>query len=353
VIGIEDGTRGVMERPTRAGALDPSLFDGHLLRRAGTMLGSVRTGDPFAFPTPEGPVDRSGEIVAGLRELGIEGLIGIGGDGSMRLLDRLMQLAGIPFIGIPKTIDNDVYGTDVTIGFNTAVAVAVEALDRLIPTAQSHNRVMILEVMGRDAGHIATHAAVAGGADVCLIPEIPYSVEGVIGAIERVAQTGRRFSLVVVAEATPKSDGSRAMRPRPGGGERYGGIGEWLGDELERRIGADVRVTTLGHVQRGAEPVAGDRVLASALGVHAVDLMAAGKTGRVAVWRNRGVSDVSIDDVVVNQRPVAPDDVVVHTALGLGIYLGEVDGSTKSVTAVASAICTPTSSITVPDVRNT
>ncbi|SDF29361.1 MULTISPECIES: ATP-dependent 6-phosphofructokinase [Thalassobaculum] len=324
VIGIEDGTRGVMERPMRVHPLAPSNFDGHMLRRAGTMLGSVSTGDPFAFPSPHGPVDRSEEIVTGLKDLGIDGLIGIGGDGSMQILDKIMQRADLPFVGIPKTIDNDVFGTDTTIGFDTAVTVAVEALDRLHPTAQSHNRVMILEVMGRDAGHIATHAAVAGGADVCLIPEFRYSIDGVVEAIQSVGHHGRRFSLIVVAEATPKSDGTQAMRPRPGGGERYGGIGEWIGDELEKRIGADVRVTTLGHVQRGAEPNAADRVLASALGVHAVDLMAKGKTGRVAVWRNRGVGDVSIEDVVSNKRPVSADDIVVRTALGLGIYLGDV-----------------------------
>lgn len=331
VIGIEDGTRGVMERPMRARPLDPAIFDGYLLRHAGTMLGSVSTGDPFAFPSPHGPVDRSEEIVTGLKDLGIDGLIGIGGDGSMMILDKILQRADLPFIGIPKTIDNDVYGTDTTIGFDTAVAVAVEALDRLQPTAQSHNRVMILEVMGRDAGHIATHAAVAGGADVCLIPEFSYSIEGVVDAIKNVSVHGRRFSLIVVAEATPKSDGTRAMRPRPGGGERYGGIGEWLGDELEREIGADVRVTTLGHVQRGAEPNAADRVLASALGVHAVDLMAKGETGRVAVWRNRGVGDVSIGDVVTNKRPVAADDIVVRTALGLGIYLGDVPAQPQAM----------------------
>ena len=336
VIGIEDGTRGVMERPMRARPLEASVFDGHLLRRAGTMLGSVSRGDPFAFPSPSGPVDRSADIVTGIGELALDGLIGIGGDGSMRLLERITQKAGIPFIGIPKTIDNDVFGTDTTIGFDTAVGVAVEALDRLQPTAQSHNRVMILEVMGRDAGHIATRSAVAGGADICLIPEIPYTIDGVIAAIERARDAGRRFALAVVAEATPKTDGARAMRPRPGGGERYGGIGEWLGDELERRIGADVRVTTLGHVQRGAEPGAADRVLASAFGVHAVDLLAAGRTGRVVVWSGRDVGDVSIAEVVANRRPVAADDIVLRTARGLGIYIGEIDRMSGGVSDSAS-----------------
>ncbi len=336
VIGIEDGTRGVMERPMRTRRLGPEMFDGHLLRRAGTMLGSVSRGDPFAFPSPLGPVDRSADIVAGLGELQLDGLIGIGGDGSMKLLDRITAQASIPFIGIPKTIDNDVYGTDRTIGFDTAVAVAVEALDRLQPTAQSHNRVMILEVMGRDAGHIATRAAVAGGADICLIPEVPYTLDGVIGAVERAREAGRRFVLAVIAEATPKTDGTRAMRPRPGGGERYGGIGEWLGDELESRIGADVRVTTLGHVQRGAEPSAADRVLASAFGVHAVELLAAGKSSRVVVWAGREVSDVSIQEVVTNRRPVAADDIILKTASGLGIYVGEI-GTEAAETASTGA----------------
>jgi ATP-dependent phosphofructokinase / diphosphate-dependent phosphofructokinase len=325
VIGIEDGTHGLLDRPVRARRLRVDEFDGSLLRRAGTILGAVSTGDPFAFKMPDGSVaDVSQRILDGMAGLKIDALIGIGGDGSFRILDRLTRQGGIPFVGVPKTIDNDVPGTDASIGFHTAVEVAVEALDRLQPTAQSHHRVMVLEVMGRDAGHIAIHTAVAGGADVCLIPEIGYSLDGIASKLQAVKDTGRAFALVIVAEAVKTDTGEPVAHRKPDGGIRYGGIGQWLAERIEVATGADARVTVLGHVQRGAEPVAVDRVIASALGVHAVGLIAAGRTGRVAVWSRRTVSDLPIEDVVGQTRPVEHDDVLVRTALGLGIYLGDL-----------------------------
>lgn len=325
VVGIEDGTRGLLDRPVRARPLGPGDFDGVLLRRAGTILGAVSTGDPFAFPQPDGTVlDVSAEMLEGLAGLRIDALVCIGGDGSFRILDRLTRQGGIPFVGVPKTIDNDVHGTDAAIGFNTAVEVAVEALDRLQPTAQSHHRVMVLEVMGRDAGHIAIHAAVAGGADVCLIPEIPYSMAGVTAKLAAVKASGRAFALVVVAEAVRTDAGEPIAHLKPDGGIRYGGIGQWLADRIEAETQADSRVTVLGHVQRGAEPIAVDRVVASALGVHAVDMVATGRTGRVAVWNRRSVGDLPLDEVVGRSRPVEPDDILVRTACGLGIYVGDI-----------------------------
>lgn len=326
VIGIEDGTQGLLDRPVRARRLRVEEFDGYLLRRAGTILGTVSSGDPFAFRMPDGSVlDQSARMLEGLAELGVEALIGIGGDGSFRILDRLTRQGGVPFVGVPKTIDNDVFGTDAAIGFNTAVEVAVEALDRLQPTAQSHDRVMVLEVMGRDAGHIAIHAAVAGGADICLIPEIPYTLDGVCAKLHAVRRSGRSFALVVVSEAVRTADGVPIAHRKPDGGIRYGGIGHWLAERIEATAGIDTRVTVLGHVQRGAEPVAADRVIASALGVHAVDLIAAGRTGRVAVWSRRSVGDLAIEDVVGKSRLVERDDVLLCAARGLGIYLGDVD----------------------------
>ena len=325
VIGIEDGTLGLLERPVRARRLMPAEFDGMLLRRAGTMLGTLSTGDPFAARTSDGSVvDQSERMREGIAELGLDALIGIGGDGSFRILDRLARLAGVPFVGVPKTIDNDVYGTDAAIGFNTAVEVAVEALDRLQPTAQSHDRVMVLEVMGRDAGHIAIHAAVAGGADVCLIPEIPYSMEGLTAKLRAVSAAGRSFALVVVSEAVRTDTGEPVAHVKPDGRVRYGGIGQWLAERIEAETGVDSRVTVLGHVQRGAEPIAIDRVVASALGVHAVDLIVAGSAGRVAVWSRRGVGDLPLDEVVGRTRLVEPDDILVRTAQGLGIYIGDL-----------------------------
>lgn len=324
VIGIEDGTRGLLDRPVRARRLRGTEFDGTLLRRAGTILGAVSTGDPFAFRMPDGSVvDQSPIMLEGLALLGLDALIGIGGDGSFRILDRLAKQGGVPFVGIPKTIDNDVVGTDAAIGFNTAVEVAVEALDRLQPTAQSHHRVMVLEVMGRDAGHIAIHAAVAGGADVCLIPEIPYSLAGVTAKLRAVKASGRAFALVVVSEAVRTDDGQPIGHRSADGLVRYGGIGQWLAERIEQLMGADSRVTVLGHVQRGAEPIAIDRVVAGSLGVHAVDMIAEGRTGRVAVWNRRNVGDLPIDEVAGRSRRVEADDVLVRTARGLGIYIGE------------------------------
>ena len=183
VVGILQGTRGLMERPVKARPLDLAVFTGDILRQGGTMLGTVNTGDPFAFPDGKGGVsDRSAEVLDGIRGLGLDALIGIGGDGSMRILKRLADQGNLPFVGIPKTIDNDVPGTEMCIGYHTAVATAVEALDRLQPTAASHQRVMVLEVMGRDAGHIALAAGIAGGADVILIPEVPYDTAAIAAA---------------------------------------------------------------------------------------------------------------------------------------------------------------------------
>ena len=325
VIGIEDGTQGLLDRPVRARRLPVQEFDGYLLRRAGTIIGTVSSGDPFAFRMPDGSlVDQSERMLAGIAELRLDALIGIGGDGSFRILDRLTRQGGIPFIGVPKTIDNDVVGTDAAIGFNTAVEVAVEALDRLQPTAQSHDRVMVLEVMGRDAGHIALHAAVAGGADICLIPEIPYTMDGVRAKLRAVRATGRSFALVVVSEAVRTEGGQPIAHTKPDGGIRYGGIGQWLAERIEATAGIDTRVTVLGHVQRGAEPIAAYRVIASALGVHSVDLVAAGRTGRVAVWSRRSVGDLPIAEIVGKLRLVEPDDVLLRAARGLGIYLGDL-----------------------------
>lgn len=325
VVGIEDGTNGLLDRPVRARELRGERFDGTLLRRAGTILGAVSTGDPFAFRQSDGSVvDLSGRMLEGLAGLRLDALIGIGGDGSFRILERLTKQGGMPFVGVPKTIDNDVVGTDAAIGFNTAVEVAVEALDRLHPTAQSHHRVMVLEVMGRDAGHIAIHAAVAGGADICLIPEIPYTLDGVTAKLRAVKASGRAFALVVVAEAVQTDDGQPIGHRSADGLVRYGGIGQWLAERIETLMGADSRVTVLGHVQRGAEPTAVDRVVASALGVHAVDMIAAGRTGRVAVWSRRTVGDLPIEEVAGRSRPVESDDILVRTAIGLGIYLGDM-----------------------------
>jgi 6-phosphofructokinase 1 len=323
-MGIEHGTHGLLESPPQARVLDQADFDGTIMRRGGTILGSSNFGNPFAFPQLDGDdLDRSDEAIAGYRALGLDALIGIGGDGSLSILDRLAKKGGLNLVCIPKTIDNDVGVTEVSVGYDTAVQVATDALDNLQPTAASHDRVMILEVMGRDAGHIALVAGIAGGADVILIPEIPYRIEHVVRKIRDLQSFGRRFALVVVAEAVPNEAGNKIVQKYAGGRSAYGGIGHLLGDRLAETTRAEVRVTILGHVQRGAAPDARDRLMASVFGVHAVDLIAEGKFGRMVAWRDRQVVDMPIGDVVSAPALVDLDGPVVRTARGLGICLGD------------------------------
>jgi len=324
VMGIREGTAGLLKRPPLVEELGMRVFTGNILRMGGTILGTVNKGNPFAFPMPDGSVrDRSGEVIEAWRELGLDALIGIGGDGSMAILSRLTQQGGIPFIGIPKTIDNDVAFTEWSIGFNTSVAAATDALDRLQPTAASHHRVMILEVMGRDAGHIALNTGIAGGANVILIPEIPYSIQKVADHIVALQEKGRSHALVVCAEAVRTSTGEAVYDRHSRGAPRYGGIGHVVGEQIEEMTGAETRVTILGHVARGGIPVAMDRVLASAFGVHAVDLLAQGKQDRMVVWQHREVVDVPIEEVITRMRAVDVNGTLVRTARGLGICFGD------------------------------
>jgi 6-phosphofructokinase 1 len=324
VIGIHDGTMGLLKRPLDYEELGLQIFNGEILRLGGTMLGTTNRGDPFAYPMPDGSTkDRSGEFVEGFRELGLDGLIGIGGDGSMIILSKLAERGSIEFVAIPKTIDNDVAFTESSIGFYTAVSTAVEALDRLQPTAASHERVMILEVMGRNAGHIALNAGIAGGADVILIPEIPYSIDRIAEKIRALRENGRSHALVICAEAVKPVEGESVRQTLADGEIRYGGVGRILSDQIAHATGAETRVTVLGHVQRGGTPASLDRILASAFGVHAVDLMAEGQTGRMVGWRNRQVVDFPLDEVISHYRSVDLDDTLVKTARGLDICLGD------------------------------
>ena len=324
VVGILEGTRGLMERPLKTENLDLRIFTGNILRLGGTILGTVNKGDPFNYPMPDGSTaDVSQFFIDGVRELSLDALIGIGGDGSMKILSRLAEQGEIPFVGIPKTIDNDVAFTDFSIGFATAVDTAVEAMDRLQPTAASHRRVMILEVMGRDAGHIALNAGIAGGADVILIPEIPYDAEKVAEKIRSLNDLGRNHALVICSEAIRLASGSAVFQNQGNGQARYGGVGHVLGQQISDLTGAETRVTVLGHVQRGGIPASRDRVIASAFGVHAVDLVAAGKTSRMVAWQYREVVDVPLKKVVARYHNVNVDGALVQAARGLGICLGD------------------------------
>ena len=322
-VGVRYGTLGLLKRPVDAIAIDPTRLEGNLARQGGTFLGSTNHGNPFAFPMPDGSVrDRSAEMLEGIRTLRIDALIGVGGDGSLAILRKLLAPSGLAFIGIPKTIDNDVADTERAIGYGTAVAIATEALDRLQPTGASHDRIMVLEVMGRDAGHIAIAAGIAGCADVVLIPEVRWRLDRVVAHIARQRAAGIMSSLVVVAEAAGAADEA----PDPVSDAPPRGIGEWLAHRLSRATGADARATVLGHVQRGAMPTAEDRLLASALGMRAVDLLAEGKADRMVAWQNRQVVDVPLDKIVGISRTVEPDGTLVRTARGLGICFGDDAG---------------------------
>jgi len=325
IVGIHDGTRGLMERPLRYERLELKIFTGNILRMGGTILGTTNEGDPFSFPMPDGTrKDRSEEIIAGYRELGLDALIAVGGDGSLAILRRLAQQGGLNLVAVPKTIDNDVAFTENAIGYLTAVDVATEALDRLQPTAASHSRVMVLEVMGRDAGHIALSAGIAGGADVILIPEIPWNMESIRSKIEGIRRDlHRNFGLIVVAEGVKTETGAPVIVTDIDGKQRLGGIGQYLGRRVSEETGAQTRVTVLGHTQRGGSPGPRDRFFASAYGVRAVDLIAEGKFDRMVAWSNRDCIDVPLAEVVKGPHPVDPGGPIVRTARGLGICLGD------------------------------
>ena len=320
VIGIRNGTQGLLDRPVDCVMLTPSETDIELLRRGGTILGSTNKGDPFAYPMPDGRIiDRSGEMIEGYRQLKLDALIVAGGDGSLRILRKLAEQGKIPLVAIPKTIDNDLGLTEVSLGHATALSTATNALDHLQPTAASHSRVMILEVMGRDAGHIALSAGIAGGADVILIPEIPYSLASIAAKIETLKARGRNFALVIVAEAVKREPGE----PAQAASGVQGSIGHYIAARVGALTGAETRVTVLGHIQRGGTPNARDRIMASAFGVHAVDLIAEGRIDRMVAWRDRGVGDVPILEAIRHYQAVDPEGALAHTARGLGICLGE------------------------------
>ncbi|MGF1570728.1 MAG: ATP-dependent 6-phosphofructokinase [Nodosilinea sp.] len=325
VVGIKAATHGLMSRPPEVMTFDVESVD-RLLVMGGTVLGTTNKGNPFAFPMADGALrDRSQEIIDGYHSLGLEALIGIGGDGSLAILQRLAQQGGINLVGIPKTIDNDVGATEVSIGFDTATNIATEALDRLHFTAASHNRVMILEVMGRDAGHIALAAGIAGGADIILIPEIPYQIASIGQKIRQRQHQGKHFCLVIVSEAVLTQAGDRLSQAKAFGEDRLGGIGQHLAEEIAVATGAETRVTCLGHVQRGGIPSPVDRLLGTAFGVAAVDLIAEEKFGHMVAWQNRQVVSVPIADAIKTYRKVEvdPAETLVKTARSLGICLGD------------------------------
>jgi 6-phosphofructokinase 1 len=325
VLGIEDSFDGLL--PERPGICPLTPIDCQgLLQKGGTILGTTNRGDPFAFPGRDGTTsDRSADIAAGVRAAGLEGLVVVGGDGTQRIAWRLMQERGIPVIGVPKTIDDDLEATDVTFGFRSAVDVATEALDRLHTTAESHDRVLVLEVMGRDAGHIALEAGVAGGADVILIPEIPFDLEKVATRIREREAHGARFSIVVAAEGAKPVGGSVTLLKSAEGEyvERLGGVGANVAAQIEKLTGKETRSVVLGHLQRGGAPTSFDRVLATRFGARAVELLLDGQFGNMVAFHPPDIVAVPLERVVGRTRNIPPDFDVVRTARAMGISLGD------------------------------
>jgi ATP-dependent phosphofructokinase / diphosphate-dependent phosphofructokinase len=318
VAGIQLGFEGLLTK-----AIVPLTLESvrGVLPKGGTLLRTTNRGNPFEMPGPDGTkVDRSQECIDNIRELGIDGIIAIGGDGTLRIAQRLCDL-GIPMVAVPKTIDNDLAATDYTFGFHTAVAIATDAVDRLHTTAESHDRVMILEVMGRNAGWIALHSGMAGGADIILIPEIPYKPEEIVKSIRERSAEGAKFDIIVVAEGAKRQGGEEAYLDKAT--RRLGGIAYQVAADIQQHIDHEIRVTVLGHVQRGGSPIAFDRILASRFGKHAADLVAKKRFGHMVAVRGDEIVDVAIADAVSRPKSVDPNGQMVDAAMSLGISFGD------------------------------
>jgi 6-phosphofructokinase 1 len=327
VVGISEGFTGLVEMRVRE--LDLDDISG-LLVRGGTILGTTNRGNPFsyAYRRPDGVeemVDASGTAKKNVEKLGLDCLIVIGGDGSLSIGERFWRELGIPVVGVPKTIDNDLSATDYTFGFATAVQSATWALDCLHTTAESHHRVMLLEVMGRDAGWIALHAGLAGGGDVVLIPEIPFRFEPLLAKFRARERRGRPFSLVVVAEGAAPEGGTQVFAGQDAvtGWKRLGGISYQIAREIESRGGYEVRATVLGHIQRGGTPVPSDRILATRFGIEAARLAVEGKFGSMVALRGDEIVAVPLADAIGHLKRVDEKGQLIQEARAIGIVFGD------------------------------
>ncbi len=344
IIGVRESFRGLVRRPLDVVELHRDTVRG-ILSKGGTILRTANGANPFAFPVknPDGTMryeDRSAELVDAMRILELEGLIAVGGDGTLRTADLLRQI-GVKVVCVPKTIDNDIFGTDYTFGFHTAVEVATEAIDRLHSTAESHDRVMVVEVMGRDCGWIALHAGIAGGADVVLVPEIPYDMQRVCDKIRRRQAAGRSFSIVVVAEgAMEQGQGVITLDTGGPGGRkpRLGGCGAHVARMIEQRTGVDCRVTVLGHVQRGGSAIGFDRLLATRFGMFATDLVDAGRWGEMAALRGTEMVGVPIAEAAGRLKRIDPNGELVAVARKLGIEVGTPEAEPELASEPTPAI---------------
>jgi len=330
VIGSISAFDGILKEPTEILVLDDKTVQG-IHYRGGTIIGTTTKGGPFAWPVKNSDgtwsfVDRSEEMIRKLQNLGVDAVINIGGDGSQKISQKLYDL-GLNIIGIPKTIDNDLSATDFTFGFHSAVQVATEAIDRLVTTAASHNRVIILEVMGRDAGWIALYSAIAGGVEVCLIPEIPYDINVVIERLNRRYDKDKGFAIIVIAEGARPLHGSTVARESDEIGNpniRLGGVAVKLANELKAcNFEYGVRETVLGHLQRGGTPVALDRIIATQFGVKAFEMVLEKRFGEMVAYRHPDIISVKFTEAIEKYNYVNPESNIVKTARGVGICLGD------------------------------
>jgi ATP-dependent phosphofructokinase / diphosphate-dependent phosphofructokinase len=324
VIGLEDSFDGLIY-PEKSRTLVPRDVTG-ILRLGGTMLGTVNRGNPFVEPivTPQGTFNYADRVVDMFGKMSLDALVCIGGDGTLAISYEFYKM-GVPLVCVPKTIDNDIVGTTSCFGFDTAVDFATDAIDRLHSTAEAHRRIMVVEVMGRYAGWIALHSGVAGGADVILIPEIPYDVDKVAACIRDRDARGARFSIVVVAEGARPIHGSLSLIEQAKGGhaERLGGAGALCAKELEERAGKETRHVVLGHLQRGGSPTAFDRTLATRFGGKAVDLLMRGQFGKMVANHPPDLVPIPIGEVVGKIKTVPLDYDLLLTARALGVSFGD------------------------------
>ena len=298
--------------------------------RGGTILKTTSKSNPIKFPVTQPDlttqfIDRSDELVRKLNALKFDAVINIGGDGSQKISQKLFE-KGIPIIGVPKTIDNDLAATDMTFGFQTAVQIATESFDRLVTTGESHHRVMIMEVMGRDAGWIALHTAISGGAEVCLIPEIPYDISKIVKRINLRYKKGRGFANIVIAEGAKPKEGTITAVAGDKGSEhvRLGGVAYQLSKQMkDAGCKAEIRETVLGHVQRGGGPIAFDRILALLFGVKAFELALQNKFGRMVAFKNNSITSVTLEEATRHCNVVRKNSEIVKAAKGLGISFGD------------------------------
>jgi ATP-dependent phosphofructokinase / diphosphate-dependent phosphofructokinase len=329
VYGSIEAFKGVMSDPKNIVKLTKSKVGGiHV--KGGTILQTTNKGNPLEFPVKDNDgnityEDRSGMLADRIKNLGFDAVINIGGDGSQKISQALFE-KGVPIIGVPKTIDNDLSATDFTFGFQTAVQIATDSVDKLVTTAESHHRVMIMEVMGRDAGWIALHTAIAGGSEICLIPEIPYDIQKVLERIEsRYNKKNKGFAIIVVAEGAKPKDGDVIASEREGSTQvRLGGVAYELSRQLKLAgCKAEIRETVLGHVQRGGTPNAFDRVLATMFGVKAFELVQAGEFGQMVSFKNNDFISVSLHEATVDYNYVKSDNYLVHAAKKMGMSFGD------------------------------